>query len=931
MLSDTKFSYSACAGLLFIICLLVLQVPLVTAQTQTLVLQPGPSAGIDALIRTDSANINYGTSADFPANTWTAQGVFFIERSLIFFDLTVIPVNSTVISAELSFSTNQNSGNYQLDAGQNASYLLRVLNPWNQMTVTWNNQPAFSMTSPVILPQSTSDTQHYYVDVTTHVADMVANPSTNYGWMFKLQTEALYRCLDFASSNNPVASWRPKLTVVYCAVPGPAGMIAGPDTVCKGDAGKVYTVSPIPHATFYVWNLPAGIFVTGGANTNSITASFSPTAASGDITVYGSDSCSNGIMSPVFHVTLLPHDTAGVSVTASSLNVCQGTPVTFTANPVNGGASPAFQWKVNGANAGTNNAAFTYAPANGDLVQCILTSDLPCVTESPTASNSIIMTVNNPLPVSVTISASSTTVCAGTSVIFTAVPINPGTNPSFQWKVNGVNSGTNNAVYTYTPANADVIQCILTSDLTCISGNPATSNSVTMTVNPLLPVSVTISSTSNPVCAGAQATFAANPGNPGTNPFYQWKVNALNAGTNSPMFSYTPVNGDIITCILTSDAVCPTGNPATSNSIVMIVNINLPVSLSISASVNPVCPGTTVIYTAFPANGGITPVYQWKVNGVNQGTNSNAYSYIPLAGDSVRCTMTSTLPCVINNPASSNKIVMSSLPAPVVSFPLCFDSITTIAAMPFALKGGIPLGGTYSGAGVNSWTGVFTPSLAGVGTKTITYSYTNVYSCTTLMNRNIIVQAAPVFSCGNILTDIRDNNTYPTILIGTQCWMQKNLNYGTSIQGTTEQTDNCVNEKYCYSDNAMNCSLYGGLYQWDELMAYTNTPGSKGFCPPGWHIPTQTEWMTLFNASLTQGMAGKPLQDSIFNGFRAKESGVDYSNITWKFQGFATIYWSSNSYSSIKALSHGMNLQNFGVSDYYSNRSNAFAVRCLKD
>jgi len=89
--------------------------------------------------------------------------------------------------------------------------------------------------------------------------------------------------------------------------------------------------------------------------------------------------------------------------------------------------------------------------------------------------------------------------------------------------------------------------------------------------------------------------------------------------------------------------------------------------------------------------------------------------------------------------------------------------------------------------------------------------------------------------------------------------------------------------------------------------------------------------MVLFNNNLNQGMAGKPLQDSIFNGFRAKENGVDYSNIVWKFQGVATIYWSSNAYGSIKALSHGMNLHNFSVSDYYSNRSNAFAIRCLKD
>ena len=163
---------------------------------------------------------------------------------------------------------------------------------------------------------------------------------------------------------------------------------------------------------------------------------------------------------------------------------------------------------------------------------------------------------------------------------------------------------------------------------------------------------------------------------------------------------------------------------------------------------------------------------------------------------------------------------MSSLPVPLVSFTICFDSITTLNAAAFQLKGGVPLGGSYSGPGVNSSTGIFTPPLAGTGTKTITYSYTNMYSCNALMSRNIIVQAIPSFNCGQNLTDIRDNKVYPTIQLGTQCWMQKNLNYGTSLQGTTEQTDNCINEKYCYNDNAANCTLYGGLYQWDELMAY---------------------------------------------------------------------------------------------------------------
>ena len=87
--------------------------------------------------------------------------------------------------------------------------------------------------------------------------------------------------------------------------------------------------------------------------------------------------------------------------------------------------------------------------------------------------------------------------------------------------------------------------------------------------------------------------------------------------------------------------------------------------------------------------------------------------------------MTSNLNCVTGNPASSSEIIMSGTLAPIVTFTSCFDTITTVNAKPIKLKGGIPLGGTYSGPGVNSLTGVFTPAIAGVGTKTITYTYTN--------------------------------------------------------------------------------------------------------------------------------------------------------------------------------------------------------------
>jgi len=706
------------------------------------------------------------------------------------------------------------------------------------------------------------------------------------------------------------------------------------NNICSGTA-VTFTATPT-----YGGFSPSFQWKVNGVNagTNSSVFTYTPVnndvvscilTSSNTICVFNNPATSNAIT-----MIVNPEMPVSVSITSSLNPICAGNTVLFTAHPVNEGLSPVYQWKVNGVNTGTNSSTFTYIPVNNDQVSCELTSSLTvCVTNNPATSNTIIMQVDQNHPVSLSISASLNPVCAGNTVLFTALPVNSGLTPLYQWKVNGVITGTNSSTFTYIPLNNDQVCCVLTSSLTtCVTNNPATSNVVTMTVNPNYTVSVSITTPSDTVCQGTAVLFTAHPVNEGLTPIYQWKVNGVNSGANSSTFSYMPVNADVVSCVLTSSYTsCTTNNPATSNAVTMTVFNNLTAGVSISAVPNPFCSGNTVNYSATPTNGGFTPSYQWKVNGANAGSNASTYSFVPQQGDIVQCVMNSSLSCITNNPVTSNTIVMNALAAPLVSFTLCFDSITTINATAFKLKGGVPIGGVYSGSGVNSGTGVFTPSAAGIGTKTITYFYQNSFSCANSKTKTIIVQAVPSFNCGQNLTDIRDNKVYSTVQLGTQCWMQKNLNYGTSLQGNAEQTDNCINEKYCYSDNAANCTLYGGLYQWDELMAYTNTPGAQGLCPPGWHVPTQTEWNTLFSFYQQQALAGKPLQDTIIMGFRAKESGVIYSNFSWSFKGFATIFWTSTPSGTIKAMSHGMNLINFSVSDYPANRSNAFAVRCLQN
>ncbi|MCX6266948.1 MAG: choice-of-anchor J domain-containing protein, partial [Bacteroidetes bacterium] len=105
-------------------------------------------------------------------------------------------------------------------------------------------------------------------------------------------------------------------------------------------------------------------------------------------------------------------------------------------------------------------------------------------------TNVLTIVVNPLLPVSISVSASADPVCAGTSVTFTATPVNGGVSPTYQWKMNGANvTAATNATYAFIPINNDAVSCVLPSNVLCATGSPATSNSVVMSVNPLLPVS----------------------------------------------------------------------------------------------------------------------------------------------------------------------------------------------------------------------------------------------------------------------------------------------------------------------------------------------------------------------------------------------------------------------------------------------------------
>ncbi len=198
--------------------------------------------------------------------------------------------------------------------------------------------------------------------------------------------------------------------------------------------------------------------------------------------------------------------------------------------------------------------------------------------------------------------------------------------------------------------------------------------------------------------------------------------------------------------------------------------------------------------------------------------------------------------------------------------------------------------------------------------------------------------------CGQSFTDSRDGKSYNTVKIGTQCWMKENLNTGTMINGYLNQTNNQMLEKYCYANHESNCTEYGGLYQWNEVMQYTITPKVQGICPQGWYLPTNGDWTVLINFLGGEAVAGGLMKEegtahwsspntgaTNESGFTALPGGLRYTyDIGFALWHSYTWFWSSSEYSPAQGASQ--NLVNYNSFIYLSANGDPVgnSVRCLK-
>jgi gliding motility-associated-like protein len=536
--------------------------------------------------------------------------------------------------------------------------------------------------------------------------------------------------------------------------------------VCEGSILQINT--PDIAGASFAWTGPNGFTSTTANNSINNTT----IAAAGVYTVIATQ---NGCASKPVSVTATVDAIAAptVNITTSNTTICAGTNATFTASASNAGSAPSYQWQVNGANVGTNNDTFSSSSlANGSVVSCIVTSNAVCSTTPTATSDQIIMVVNAIVTPTVTIAASSTTICAGNPVTFTATTTNGGNTPTFQWKLNGANVGTNSNQFNSSAlVNGDVISCEITGNAPCSVNPTATSNNITLIVNPLLVSTIKITASDTAVCTNTSVSFLAATTNAGAQPVYQWKVNGINVGGNSNSYSSNSLaKNDQVSCQLTSSVGCPSVPTVLSNIIAMDVSDPITPSIQINTADTNVCLGTSTLFTAIITNGGNLPKYQWLLNGTNVGTNSATYTNASLkTGDKISCILTSNATCSTSPTAVSNILTIKVNTEVLPTISIVADTTETCFGLPVTFtasttnEGNSPVFGWHiNGLNTSGDSKVFTTSDLTDGASVVAILFPQGIGClaTNTIVSNAIkikINPVPVVNAGNDTMIFRGN------------------------------------------------------------------------------------------------------------------------------------------------------------------------------
>lgn len=479
----------------------------------------------------------------------------------------------------------------------NAATATVTVNPVPAATATPTTQTICSATvTSVALTANVAGTTYAWTVAQSGVTGGTAASGTN---IAQTLTNAGTTSASATYSVIPTAGGCPGATIPVTITVNPTPVVTATpvsQTLCSGGVTSVNLASATAGTT-YSWTVSqSGITGATAGNGNTIAQTLTTTAPVTGTATYTvtptANTCVGVTKTVIITVDAIP--AAPGTITGADAP-CAGSTQIYSVAAVSGAGS--YIWTLppgwTGSSA-ANTITVTVGTSNGTIK---VKSSNNCGTSAESTKTVVTTPV---LAAAISISNDAPALlCSGTIVNFTANTTAGGSQPIYQWKLNGNAIGNNSSIFSYAPQDGDTISCVLISNYPCLTSNNLTSNEIVMQVTETVNPSLNIYVEENHVCSDEEVTFLATPQHGGSAPVYQWKRNNLNVGTGGINYIYTPVDGDVITCIMASNAMCANPDTVLSNAVPMsIVPVTHPViTVTVSPGVNvPV--GELLTFTA---------------------------------------------------------------------------------------------------------------------------------------------------------------------------------------------------------------------------------------------------------------------------------------------------------------------------------------------
>ena len=425
--------------------------------------------------------------------------------------------------------------------------------------------------------------------------------------------------------------------------------------------------------------------------------------------------------------------------------ICKNVPVTFTATISNGGTSPLFFWTRNGTPISGATAAnyATDSLNNNDVIQCFLLSNEPCASLDTAASNTKTITVNQP-----TFSITNDTICAGSTYTFNGNGYTTtGTYVAHLTNAAGCDSTATLNLYVKANSSSVTTASICPGDSVLFNGAYYKTQGIypihfinTAGCDSIATLDLTVKATSSSTTLATICHGDSYPFN----------------GTN-----YT--TGGTYTIHFTNSVGC-------DSAAILVLTVNPIVTPSViiqQSPASPVCTGSTITFSAVPANGGVSPNYQWKVNGVSVATGNPFITSSLQNNDTVTCTLTSSETCVTTATTNSNAIIVNIATTPVISILASADSVCPGQNVTLTASGAL----TYSWAAANGLPATTGAIVNANPTAPTTYTVTGYNGCTATATISIGLHDVPVANAGSDQTILRGSSATLTATGGlTYLW-----------------------------------------------------------------------------------------------------------------------------------------------------------------